>query len=197
MKALLAPNSRGAALAFPKAMATRSSVHRKRGTARPTFCECGDHAFATLTKGYVALVSPEDADQFRYYWNATIAHAGYVVVARSKSIGHQKHKTVVLAREILGIDDRDHAEHADRNPLDNRRTNIRRATPTQNQRNRKSPSSSLLGVKGVWPHRGKFRAGIRFGGRQHNLGVFVTIDEARLAYAVAAFWFHGEFARVA
>lgn len=89
-------------------------------------------------------------------------------------------------------------DHINGNPFDNRIVNLREATASQNQFNRKVQKTNRLGIKGVHHSNtpGKFVARIRINGRMIHLGTFVNIDLARAAYAEAAFATRGEFARV-
>lgn len=86
-------------------------------------------------------------------------------------------------------------DHRDGDRANNRWANLREATPAQNSRNRKVNSNSVLGVKGVRPCRGKFRASIRRNGKRIHLGTFSTVAEAAHAYAEASQQFHGEYGR--
>lgn len=86
-------------------------------------------------------------------------------------------------------------DHRNCNPSDNRWCNLREATPTQNQANRRGLGKYQ---KGVRLHRGgKFEARIRVNGKQRHLGTFKTAEEAATAYAIAAKQYFGEFARIA
>lgn len=80
---------------------------------------------------------------------------------------------------------------------DNRLANLREATPTNNNGNRRVQSNTRSGVKGAHWHKqsGKWTANIRIDGRQIYLGLFATAKEAGAAYAEAAKTIFGEFAR--
>jgi hypothetical protein len=85
-------------------------------------------------------------------------------------------------------------DHINRDPSDNRWSNLREATSAQNKNNRAVRKDSRTGVKGVMPHPdGRFRAKIRHEGRHIHLGLFVTIEAAAEAYRKAAAELHGEF----
>ena len=89
----------------------------------------------------------------------------------------------------LGID------HINRQPWDNRISNLRLATPSENQRNRrvKAATSSYRGVSWNSVHR-HWRAQIKVHGRITVLGNFRNEEEAARAYDAAAPRLHGEFA---
>lgn len=118
---------------------------------------------------------------------------GYVEI-RVDLISYQAHRLAWLY--MTGDWPEADIDHINRNPSDNRFTNLRPATRSQNLCNVVALSSSTTGVKGVDLHKasGKYRARIRAGGRRIELGLFATLDEARDAYATAAKQHHGEFA---
>lgn len=90
-------------------------------------------------------------------------------------------------------------DHADRDKLNNRWSNLREATISQNAQNRKASRVNKLGMKGVnYKIRfgvGKYEAHIReTGGKRHYLGRFDSAQEAYQAYLEAAKQLHGDFA---
>lgn len=89
-------------------------------------------------------------------------------------------------------------DHENRDGLDNRWDNLRRATPSQNGINRRLQSNSTTGFKGVCLPTAKRRytAHIKIRGKHRHLGCFDTAEEAAACYAEAAKELHGEFADV-
>jgi hypothetical protein len=85
-------------------------------------------------------------------------------------------------------------DHVDQDRLNNRITNLREATHTQNFANSGARKNSKLGIKGVWRHQGKYRARIETNRKIIDLGTFDVADDAALAYRKAATVLHGEFA---
>lgn len=85
-------------------------------------------------------------------------------------------------------------DHKDRNPLNNRRGNLRAATHSNNMSNRTSRNAS--GYRGVTWHNGnqKYRATIYKGRRCIHLGCFDDPKEAAKAYDKSARLLHGAFA---
>lgn len=86
-------------------------------------------------------------------------------------------------------------DHKDGNPQNNKWTNIRQASYSQNQWNKRGWSTKKK-LKGAYFVRGKWRAIIGFNGRQVRLGVFPSEQEAHAAYVAASKRYHGEFGRV-
>jgi len=87
-------------------------------------------------------------------------------------------------------------DHRDGDPSNNRWSNLRRATWSQNNANRRPQRNKTCALKGVSRARRGFRATIHKNGQLHYLGTFRTPQEAHAAYAKAAPKLHGEFARV-
>ena len=76
---------------------------------------------------------------------------------------------------------------------DNRIINLREATHSQNQANKKYRNNS--GYKGVSKNKNKWQANIKVGKKTLYLGYFDTKEEAHEAYKQASIKHHGEFAK--
>ncbi len=98
---------------------------------------------------------------------------------------------------MTGAWPKDGVDHRDLVKDNNSWGNLRQATASQNQANRRCRCDSRSGLKGVtWhPQSGKWRAYIRHDGRFHHLGLFDAPETAHAAYLAAAEKQHGEFAR--
>lgn len=88
-------------------------------------------------------------------------------------------------------------DHIDGDGLNNRIENLREATVSQQNQNRRMHKNNTSGVKGItWKkRRGKWQAQIEHQGKAIYLGSFENKEAAAEAYAVAAKKYHGEFAR--
>jgi len=141
-----------------------------------------------LTKGYTALVDDEDYEKIALCkWHATVARDKAHVYARNS-------KNVMLHRFILGlITSTPFVDHKNGDGLDCQKVNLRIATVSQNQGNRRKQSALASSrYKGVsWASReSKWRAVI-----QHkNLGMFASEKEAAMAYDIAAKEYFKEYA---
>lgn len=91
------------------------------------------------------------------------------------------------------------ADHRNLDKLDNRWSNLREATKSQNAANRIAFHTNRVGLKGVIrvTRYGvtKYEARIRVAGKQRHLGRFDSAQEAHQAYVIAAEAAHGNFAR--
>jgi len=152
-----------------------------------------DSSIRFLVKGYECFVDDIDGDLALSFWTLVTSPKTnnlYLKRGYNQTI-HRIIMARVLERELLT---HERVDHKNRNGLDNTRSNLRVATPTQNQANRKVQKNNKLGLKGVHAERNKFRAAIRVNGIYHNLGAFDTPEEAHAAYCEAAREYHGEFA---
>jgi len=91
----------------------------------------------------------------------------------------------------------DCVDHINGVPFDNRWSNLRQATMSENQHNRSKSKRNSSGVKGVslCKATGKWTAQIMANREYHFLGKFKSIEEAKASYEQAANNLHGEFAR--
>lgn len=85
-------------------------------------------------------------------------------------------------------------DHCNLNKDDNRWTNLRLATRSQNTAYCNVKVAGILGVRGVSMDHGKYRARIMKDGKSIALGHFATLGEARAAYDAAQKKLFGEFA---
>jgi len=88
-------------------------------------------------------------------------------------------------------------DHVNGNRSDNRISNLRLATPTQNRMNGARRRDNATGFRGVHfePRRKKYVAQLKIGTQRKYLGQFDTAEAAHAAYLEAAKEFYGDFAR--
>jgi len=74
-------------------------------------------------------------------------------------------------------------DHINHNRTDNRISNLREATPSENAQNRVGAQrNSKSGILGVHKFKNKWRAFIQINGKTKNIGDFDTSEQARDAY---------------
>jgi HNH endonuclease len=86
-------------------------------------------------------------------------------------------------------------DHRDGDPSNNRWSNLRSATLSQSNANRRLHRNNSCGLKGVSRSRSGWRATIHKNRQKHHLGIFPTPQDAHAAYVKAARKLFGEFAR--
>lgn len=160
----------------------------------------------SLTHGYVALVDDEDYELVApHRWLANVVRRpnqeeGIMNVYASKAGPYIPGEIRLMHRLILGLTDRkilvDHKNH---NGLDNRRANIRIATPQQNVwSRRKSQDSGWVRYsstyRGVSRYCGRWKATASLNGKPLSLGIFADEREAALAFDAFVIRHRGEFA---
>lgn len=87
-------------------------------------------------------------------------------------------------------------DHINRNPLDNRKENLREATHSENAMNRSKYKNNKSNVSGVCWRKDtlKWRSYIQVGSKKYNLGSFTNKDDAIKARLKAEIKYFGEFA---
>lgn len=160
-----------------------------------------------LGNGYVAIVDAADYRTVRpYSWAPLIGHNGKVY---AMAHGGTRRGTVYLHRLIAGTTAGQETDHRDGDGLNNRRANLRTASPSQNRANMGKPrrpdgaahTSQYKGVtwrKDMDSWSAKITAVDPILGRSRcrSLGMFADEAEAARAYDAAALAQWGEFARL-
>lgn len=146
-----------------------------------------------LVSGGYAKVSPSDHPRLsKYRWHKR-KDDGYASRTEYKD---GKFKTIRMHQEIINIPEGFVTDHINRDRLDNRRCNLRKATRSQNTANSKMPSTNTSGYKGVYyrKEQNRWRASIRVDGKLMSLGQYGSAEDAAKAYNDAALKHFGEFA---
>ncbi len=146
-----------------------------------------------------SLIDIEDAEKVAVrtwsVWKGKSQNQVYFRTNVTQSNGKQK--TLPLHRFITNAPADALVDH--KNPddtLDNRRSNLRLATRSENKQNSRSHRGSRSRFKGVsWCNdRSKWRTHIRVNGKLKSFGRYHSETEAAKAYDVAARELFGEFA---
>ena len=156
----------------------------------------GDVVFVKLTRGKVGVVDLSSwgflrcyrwfasSDGFNDYW---YAYAGTDPVTK-KRVRLKGHRVVASPQPGQCVD------HINNDGLDNRRSNLRCCTQSQNCRNRIGNSRNTSGFVGVSLLRGRWQAYIGTLTGMKHVGMFGNPEDAARARDIAAIELHGEFA---
>lgn len=146
-------------------------------------------ALVPLSRGQFAMVDEADLPLVEgLTWHAT-SH-GYAQTKIDTATGR---RNLLMHRLILpGVAN---VDHRDGNPLNNRRSNLRSATVSENQQNRHAVAgqSVFKGVQVVGNH-GLWRVEIAKDGHRLHLGYYDDEERAARVYDAAAKVFFGRFA---
>jgi hypothetical protein len=154
-----------------------------------------------LTQGYEAIVDDDDFERVsRHKWIAWTKERNgkkQVYAVRTFRRPNKLQRTVQLHRFIVDEWNPDVlVDHANRNPLDCRRDNLRRCNDSQNLQNSTKRSGVTSKYKGVhwYPKYGKWAARIQHNKKRMSLGYFEREVDAAAAYNLKAKELFGEFA---
>jgi hypothetical protein len=151
--------------------------------------------------GYDVIIDKSSFDfvsKYKWFFSISTKGTSNIYFRRSVKLGNGKWGKVALHRELLGVTDGSLCvDHINGNTLDNRISNLRIATKSQNGMNSKVKKNSPTGITGVVPHRntGRFIAQISVNRKNIYLGMFDDINsaiECRKKYEEEYF---GEYAR--
>lgn len=129
-----------------------------------------------LTTGRYVLVDSEDFEWLNQ-WKWRENSQGYA----SRNIRKGKRQGLLFMHKLItGTDKGTIVDHINRNPLDNRRSNLRAVTATENNINRKVSSSNNTGFAGICWHKkaNKWSVEIKAYGKRYYIGLFEDMADA-------------------
>ena len=142
------------------------------------------HTLIPLPRGRQAIVDSVDyARVADFGWR--LAGRGYVR-AYVRGSGRNNCRAVYMHRILLDAPAGVEVDHINHNPLDNRRSNLRLTTRSENMQNRRGPNrNSASGIRGVsWNKAaGKWQAQVMVNGKNRGLGYFHKLGDAAMASA--------------
>ena len=148
-----------------------------------------------LAGGEFCLIDDEDYPLIRdIKWFASYHYYKHEKKWPARVSGRNENKTILLHRLITNAPDLIVVDHINRNPLDNRKCNLRLTTNDKNLVNRRIASHNKCGVKGVYfeKSRRKWVAHITFGKKRILIGRYADLKSAEAARILAAKKIHGE-----
>lgn len=168
-----------------------SIVARHNGTIKD---RCMKKIAISNSDSYALIDDIDYAIVSKYSWRLLIGNSG---IRYAYNGAFTMHRLIMQKPEDMMID------HRDRNGLNNRRSNMRLCTNSQNQANAKRRIDNKTGHKGVQidnyaKQLGRpsiFRASIMHKGKLIRIGRFRTKKEAKMAYDRKALELFGDFAR--
>lgn len=147
------------------------------------------------TNGYTILVDDEYYERFsKYSWWAMVQKGQSHVnsVHRSTRV-KGKRKCIRIAQEIIGKREGLMIDHINGNALDNRRSNLRFVTNSQNQWNARLRAAKEGRGVHFSKRDNKFCAAINFGNLCVSMGYYSDQQSAEIAYEFASLMLHGEY----
>lgn len=139
-----------------------------------------------LPSGHKTFLDDEDYRKYKHLaWRMAGNYVAVTVVSNGKRRNVYLHRLITNAPEGFCVD------HINRDPLDNRKKNLRICTPSENSMNKQGWSNT--GVKGIHKtEKGVYLA--RYKGK--HLGTFYDLDSARMAYNEKAISEYPDYAYV-
>ncbi|RAN77993.1 hypothetical protein B5P43_18350 [Bacillus sp. SRB_336] len=155
-----------------------------------------DYAVITTAKGVEVLISVEDVDIAVYSWADDSSRRHGAPHARVKRQTKTIHRFIYERMMGLPVPRGTYIDHINRNQLDNRRKNLRPATPRQNVTNSPAKPRGTSPYKGVYRLRGErnWIASMVYKGKRLWLGTFEEERDAAYIYDQFALALDGEYA---
>ena len=159
-----------------------------------------------ITQDRLKEILAYDSNTGVFTWNANVSNIkrgneagyrskrGYVFIKADKHL-YLAHRLAWMYMTGKFPDEKIDIDHINQVKFDNRFSNLRLASRSENQRNVVRYSNNTTGFKGVSFHKqsGKYKAYIKHNYQSKHLGVFDSPEEASSAYTAAARLTQGKF----
>lgn len=150
-----------------------------------------------LSQGRFAIVDDEDYEMLSSIGKWSL-NAGYAARTQRSKETDGKQKFISMHRLILNAPKEYIVDHINGNKLDNRKSNLRLCTDSQNLKNQGKRKANTSGYKGVFWHirQNRWIAKLYSNKKCIYLGMYDCPIEAAKAYNAGALKHHGEFANL-
>lgn len=168
----------------------QSAENGKKNKKYNTYDLSGEYGIGYTTKGEEFYFDLEDYSKIKdYCWR--IDNNGYIVSYNTNHSINQSN-LILLHKQIMSGEYIDHINH---NKQDNRKSNLRVVTASQNNMNATKRIDNTSGVTGVSWHKGLglWRARINVNSKEISLGCFNKFDDAVKARKDAEEKYFGEY----
>jgi len=152
--------------------------------------------FIALTRNKIAIVDADDYEYLnKWVWFALVTRNGISYAARKEKKQEGGQTTVLMHNQILKREVDLTVDHKNLDTLDNRKSNLRRCTVSQNAHNYSKSSANSSGFRGVYfnQQKGMWVSRIQVNGKSKYLGAYGTAEEASEVYITASKEIAGEF----
>lgn len=163
--------------------------HKQKNTKEIEWMFDGNDVYGITNKGEKFIIDAEDFNRVKNYcWRKD--RKGYIV-ANSRN---GSNKIIWLHRVIMKAKDNEIVDHINWDKSNNKKSNLRIATKTQNNINIKRKSNNTSGYTGVSVLKnGKYRSAISINGKKYHLGTFDRLEDAVKVRHKAEQILHGEW----
>lgn len=151
-----------------------------------------------LTRGYFSIVDAADYDWLtQWKWHANDSKGRLVYAERNGGVTDRERK-IIMHRVITNAPKGMEVDHRDGDGLNNRRSNLRLCTHSENMKNKSKVCNTSSQYKGVYwsRHANKWKATITLNKTAIHLGYYDKEHDACLAYNLAAVQYFGPFAKI-
>jgi hypothetical protein len=140
-----------------------------------------------ISKGLYTVVDDEDFERLNHFkW---YAKPNFKTVYAERNIrflnGEQRQKKMLMHHDILTLPNGMQTDHIDGNGLNNQKSNLRLVTNRENSQNKHTKKSSRFPGVCWYKDSKKWVSRININGVKKYLGLFVSEEEAAIAYRVA------------
>jgi hypothetical protein len=153
--------------------------------------------FVIHTKRGDVIIDAEDVDMVLAYNTWNISKRGDVVCYKeSGSRDNRKRQVFKLHRVIMNAPNDKVVDHINRDPTDNRKSNLRICIPSENGKNLSKKKNNTSGYVGIcWDKfRNKWAATIKVNYKNIHLGRYEDVNEAIKVRKAAEVKYFGDFA---